>query len=748
MNFIGYIIPQQLINGFGWTIIHSLWQGAAVAFGFALLMVFMRRFSSRARYAVGVAALTLMFTLSAVTFVNVYQKGEAGKIPGQETAREMAAAGPHLKGTPSLLPNQSREASNFGLSYFARYFKQHLPLVVTLWLMGILALALRLTGGYLLNLRLKTHRATPLTNHWQDRLKTLCKKARINTQVQWLESALVKVPMTIGHFKPVILFPLGLATGLPREQVEALVAHELAHIFRKDYIVNIFQNILEIIFFYHPAVWWISSHIRSERENCCDDMAVALSGDSMNFARALTRIQGFGQRFAEPALAVTGKKHGLMTRVKRLFDTPKNRPQRKDKFIGASLLALFALFLVVGANAASVPAAQTHPPEKPSPVNLSPEKPLPVSISSVKPLPVKPLPEKPLPVNAPVNAVTSPKAPKASSTTPAKPGAPGRPQAPPAAPAATNKTTSASKERKASSVKVKNAVVDFFTLAKDGTIQIGAQIDTTRIDNTDKKKQKSIARVIDNDTGKTVWQYRIPAQKKDSKNLHFWEKVSLKKGTYKLIYDHCVREFYTKSPDNLKLEWKSIKEAHSQTTRETEVTQEVEEKLAAEEEALREQAKELEAEEIALREEEKALREKAMEMEVGEKALLKEEREKLAAEEQALKKQAKELEAEEKALLKEEKTLAKERIKLEKENQVAKTLLKMLEDDKLIEKNGSLDFQISDKGLILNGVKQPKWVFEKYRKFFKNKEGSNKKEGGNKKTEASSFHIKQRWNRD
>jgi beta-lactamase regulating signal transducer with metallopeptidase domain len=309
-------------------------------------------------------ALMLVLVMSMVTFVSIYQPG----IPG------IAAA--EANGSQLLLTGATTSQGNVTLAaFFKNYFNRHLPLVVTVWLLGVLVLVLRLSGGYLYNQRLKHHRNQPLPDSWQNRLETFCRQTGIGKPISLVESALVKIPMTIGHFKPMILFPLGLVTGLPRDQVEALLAHELAHILRKDYLVNILQSFVDILFFYHPGVRWISSQVRSEREHCCDDIAVSLSGNSLNVAKALTNIQGYDMRTPYPAMAAAGKRWGscgLLSRVKRLVSPPAQGSGFAAGTIGAVVMVVGLLILMVGTNAAAAlsrdvandksPAVESVPP--------------------------------------------------------------------------------------------------------------------------------------------------------------------------------------------------------------------------------------------------------------------------------------------------------------------------------------------------------------------------------------------------
>jgi len=345
MNFLNSVISENLINAIGWTIIHSLWQGAAAALGCAAVMFFLPKFGARTRHLVGVMTLMLVLVMSTITFVSIYQPGMAGI-----TAAE--ANGSHL-----LLTDAAKIQGDATLAgFFKNYFNRHLPLLVTVWMLGVLVLVLRLAGGYLYNQRLKLHRNQPLTDPWQNRLETFCRQTRIGKPISLVESALVKIPMTIGHFKPVILFPLGLVTGLPRDQVEALLAHELAHILRKDYLVNILQSFVDILFFYHPGVRWISSQVRAEREHCCDDIAVSISGNSLNVARALTNIQGYDLRTPYPAMAAANKglgSRGLLARIKRLVNPPVKGPGFAGGTIGAVILVVGLLVLMVSTNAAA-----------------------------------------------------------------------------------------------------------------------------------------------------------------------------------------------------------------------------------------------------------------------------------------------------------------------------------------------------------------------------------------------------------
>ncbi|WP_187270297.1 M56 family metallopeptidase, partial [Pontibacter qinzhouensis] len=162
-----------------------------------------------------------------------------------------------------------------------------------------------------------------------------------------------------GYLKPVILLPVGAVTGLSQVQVEAILAHELAHILRKDYLLNLLQSVADVLFFYHPAVWWMSGVVRAEREHCCDDLAVALCGSPLTYARALAELEAMRLPTAPAmALAVSGKNGTLLHRIKRLVQQPALRPTFSEGFVAALVLVAGLSVLSFGALASFKPAAQ------------------------------------------------------------------------------------------------------------------------------------------------------------------------------------------------------------------------------------------------------------------------------------------------------------------------------------------------------------------------------------------------------
>ncbi|MBX2840380.1 MAG: M48 family metalloprotease [Flammeovirgaceae bacterium] len=350
MNIIENIISVEIVNALGWTLLHSLWQGAVVALLLSLIMIFLNKQSSTVRYFVSCIALFTVFVLSVSTFVSLYEatpEKENHFIWNSENQFQMAEEGP----VEFALSEAKDESTGINsIAIFIDYFNSHLPLFVTLWALGVLILTLKFLGGYAYIQRLKYYKTQAISADWEEKLNSIASKLGIKRSIDLLESQLVKVPMVIGHLKPVILLPLGTITGLSSAQLEAILAHELAHIKRNDYLINIFQSLIDLLFFFHPAIWWISANVRNERENCCDDIAVSLNQDTLTFAKALTDLEEMNWNSPNLAMALTNKKGQLLQRVQRLIGTQRNNPTFKEGFIAACVLMVSILSLSFNAN--------------------------------------------------------------------------------------------------------------------------------------------------------------------------------------------------------------------------------------------------------------------------------------------------------------------------------------------------------------------------------------------------------------
>jgi GWxTD domain-containing protein len=330
-------IETPAARALGWTLFHFLWEGIAVAAVLAVVLLLVR--PARARYAAACLALAAMLGAFGVTFAWV--------LPGEA---------PVAIHRPLRLPPPPDAAGGALTAHVPFQASDLLPWIVPVWLAGVLLLHLRTVAGWFAARRLRRSGVCSAPSEWQDRLAKLATGVRLSMPVALLESCRVDVPLVVGYLRPLILVPLGMLAAMPPAHVEAILLHELAHIRRRDYLVNLLQAVAENLLFYHPAVWWISGVIRAERENCCDDLVVAVRGNARDYAIALTALEE-SRWTGEPVLAATGG--NLMKRVQRLL----NRPERPHAALTPAFSAGLVIVLAAVALAAWQPRADERPQE-------------------------------------------------------------------------------------------------------------------------------------------------------------------------------------------------------------------------------------------------------------------------------------------------------------------------------------------------------------------------------------------------
>ncbi|HET6328700.1 MAG TPA: M56 family metallopeptidase, partial [Planctomycetaceae bacterium] len=228
--------------------------------------------------------------------------------------------------------------------------RRYLTWIVAIWGVGVGLLSLRLTYGWRTIRRLRASAGELVDPIWTQRFTRLRERLGVSAPVRLLSSTAATVPLVVGSLKPAILVPASLLTGLSTSQIEALLVHELVHIRRHDYIVNLAQNLLETLFFYHPAVWWVSRQIRKEREHCCDDVASAACG-ALDYAQALASLAELRQ--ASPGFGLAANSTPLVDRIRRLAGVNPS-PQRTAGWL--AILALVALITAIALR----PADRTH----------------------------------------------------------------------------------------------------------------------------------------------------------------------------------------------------------------------------------------------------------------------------------------------------------------------------------------------------------------------------------------------------
>ena len=359
------VFSHPFLNALGWALLHFLWQGAVVTIILAGLLFVLKGYAARIRYGLALSAMLFIPILFVVTTWQIWQSSQEIAVysqpvspavpsasslvtPLQVEQNQSATTGAEMVSQPATRLNTSAiaESPRFSARLQQRVVNQIeslLPWVVSLWLVGLLALSFRLTIGLRHVQRLKSEGVVPATARLQAHLVDLCERMRISRSVHLLESALIQVPTAIGWLRPVVLLPASALTGLTPSQLEMIVAHELAHIRRHDYLLNLIQTVIEILLFYHPAIWWIGNRVRVERENCCDDLAVAVCGNPLTYAHALTTMEQL--RSESPQLAMAANNGSLLHRIRRLVNPLSLQSDRLARWMGG-VIAIAAVVTV------------------------------------------------------------------------------------------------------------------------------------------------------------------------------------------------------------------------------------------------------------------------------------------------------------------------------------------------------------------------------------------------------------------
>ncbi|HEX8338353.1 MAG TPA: M56 family metallopeptidase [Pyrinomonadaceae bacterium] len=365
---------RALFDAAGWALVHSLWQGALVAALYACFAALVPRRAANVRYAGGVAALLLLLLLPVLTAgLSPHARRDLfarESVPPEGAWADPGGALARAQGAKNESPAPASDGSSTSPAPEAATWRAVaeerltalLPWLVCAWLSGVLLLASRMVGAWLLVLRLKKS-ARPVPAGFEELLARVSARLRVGRAVRLCRSALVEVPTVVGHLRPVILVPAGALLGLTPQQLEAVLAHELAHVRRYDYAVNLLQTAVETLLFYHPAAWWLSRRVRAEREHACDDAAVEATGDALSYARALAALEQLRADASPPAaLALAANGGSLMQRIQRLVNADTRTHNRRPfaaLALGVALLcgALAAQHSLGAAEAKTSPGA-------------------------------------------------------------------------------------------------------------------------------------------------------------------------------------------------------------------------------------------------------------------------------------------------------------------------------------------------------------------------------------------------------
>ena len=329
---------HPLVNALGWTLLHSLWQILLIALLWKLTLRIAKKASPNLKHNITLTALLMIpaafcYTLyrqwevfsNAKRIVSLEFEDSAWLAYGGETSFFMVQ-----KSYPELL----------------NWFDAYTPLIFLVYVAGLILFSLNGIAGYLKLFTLRYRYSRNIPAEWAEKVAGYIKKSGLSERIKLYITPKISVPCVVGFIKPVILLPVSFFTALSPEQIETIILHELSHIRRKDHLVNMLQNILETVFFYHPCTWWISNHLRRERENCVDSWVVKKTGKPMIYALALLKLEEEkAQNALQPSLAATSNKNHLLTRIKNIMHmkTSKFNPGQK-----------IATILVIIAAAASV----------------------------------------------------------------------------------------------------------------------------------------------------------------------------------------------------------------------------------------------------------------------------------------------------------------------------------------------------------------------------------------------------------
>jgi beta-lactamase regulating signal transducer with metallopeptidase domain/biopolymer transport protein ExbD len=375
------------------TLVHFLWQGIAIALVAEAAAQFLCARSAQRRYAVRVVSLFVMAICPVVT----YRFVDIGARPEQPIDTISPPAATSGVGDPWPMQRVSVEPGDASIVFpsdlapappdpAAPYastplepaespsaWQRYAPVAATIYLVGVLALLLRLGVGLHGGRRL-CHRSVAVTD--SAFLEMLAREAatlglRARPAIAWCRE--IAVPVVVGVLRPTILLPLSMASGLAPDQMESILRHELAHIRRYDHVVDVAQRLIEAFLFFHPAVWWLSSRIRVEREHCCDDRVVALGDSPLHYAESLLRVAELSQslHFPDPKPAIIGlcavrRPSRLQDRISRILGGSPEAHIRLDRrslltlLIAAVTLAIAPLFLSLRAESSASISQQTY----------------------------------------------------------------------------------------------------------------------------------------------------------------------------------------------------------------------------------------------------------------------------------------------------------------------------------------------------------------------------------------------------
>ena len=340
------LMNSKWIHALSWTFMHSLWLGLLAAILAAGVITLTRTSKPGMRYNLLGSVLLLFIGAIIITFCLEYSDSKTDLTVSSPTP---------ISNTDELQVINSSDGvftvnSGGALDALTDWYESNASLFMLAWVFFFFINCIKLVVGLASVQRLRHYQTFPVPDEWTERFDQLIKQLQISKPVLLLQSGLVKMPVALGVLKPVILLPVGLISHIPPEQVESILLHELGHIRRKDYLVNILQHFTEAIFFFNPGMLWVSSLLRQEREACCDDIVVQNIRRKDDYLQALVTFQEYSNQGKPYVMAIAGRRQYLLNRVRRMLTAENKKLSIAEKFSLLFGLLLFSAFTLVKQN--------------------------------------------------------------------------------------------------------------------------------------------------------------------------------------------------------------------------------------------------------------------------------------------------------------------------------------------------------------------------------------------------------------
>lgn len=348
---------EALLQGISWTLIHSVWQGLILALLAGLFIELTKKSSPALRYNVLSFLYVGFLAIAGLTFNYEFY---------DESLEEITRLNlPMFAGT--VVAHDAQAPIDISM-FLIDFLNRNANVIALLWFVVFSVKCFGVFRSFGEVYRVRNYKTLAVSHYWTEKISALSRQVGLQKTIVLLESGLVKVPSVTGIFKPMILLPIGLLSNLPHEQIEAILLHELAHIRRKDYAMNLLQRLAETIFFFNPGLLWVSAILKEERENCCDDIAIGIMQNKTNFVHALVSFEEYQMNGNTLAMRFGSKKAHLLNRAKRIiYSDNKSLDVIERTFLSVSLVLIAVVVLACSKNTdqvAATPAMTNGQPEK------------------------------------------------------------------------------------------------------------------------------------------------------------------------------------------------------------------------------------------------------------------------------------------------------------------------------------------------------------------------------------------------